>query len=310
MYIAYNYIKMCPEGGFSFMPFLLLPLIPIVESYSSIIQKKYTKNTMHITSAVEIYMIVTTLTGILFFAVMARGDLIPNKITLFYSALFSITVICANLFKILAIYKSDLVTITVFAGAGEIIIPVLFDMIFLAESVHPAKIASVVILLVTTILPLLKHRANKKTNLQGYILCVLLLISIGFTVIVCKLYALNQKVLDDNIFCFWTNIIMIPFIAIIILKSGNAGFISSDFRSINRKDYIYAIFSILLGNVTTLLQIFVLGFVSVTVFTITKTSLLLIFTAFMSRLFFKEKISLLSLVSIVLSIIAIVLNAI
>lgn len=290
------------------MVYFLLILLPIIAAFLKVPQKKFQNDTLGIDSSVNIYLFLNCILGMIFFASLAGWNVIPNIPTLVFSLIFAGNSIFSNIVNLLAIRKVNIANMAVFSGAGSIILPIFFGILFLKESVPLFKWLAVILLLIVIILPLFNKIGYKKTNLPGYIYCLLLFIDAGISTIVCKLYGLTPGVLNDNIFCFWTNVFIFPFAIILSLKSGGPGLLLSDMKEIKPKTYFFGISSIVLGFSATLLSIRILKTVNIAAYTIINSSLSLIFTAFFSRVCFKEKITPQIVLSITLSVAAIILN--
>lgn len=290
------------------MKYFLLFFNSVISSFSKIPVKKYQDDTLWTESGVNIYLILNCLFGIVFYASLSGGSLTPNLPTVIFSAAFAANVICSNLILLFAVRKADLTSIAVFSGAGGVIIPIVFGVFFLGENMSVFKIIAVVLLLIVVILPIFENTGVGKKSLEGYIFCLLTFTDAGVTSVICKLYAINPNVLDDKIFCFWTNIIILPFVIAMTLKMNGAKTFILEARQIKIKTYLCALLTMLIGSVGTLLTLFVFIDIDAVVSTITSSSTVLICTALFARIFFKEKITPRTVFSVALSIAAIILN--
>jgi len=290
------------------MAYILLFLTPITNAFLKVPQKKFQERTMGIDSGVNIYLMLNCLFGLAFFAALAGGNIKPNTATLLFAVVFSGNCILSNVVNLLALQKTNIASIAVFAGAGSIVVPTIFGTFFLNEHTSVCKWIAVLLLLIVISMPLFNKNQHKKTGIHGYIYCLLLFIDGGLSTIICKLYALNPNVMGNDVFCFWTNVLIIPFAIIMVLKSGGFGIFLSDAKSLSKKTYFYAISALLFGNMLTLSSMYILKYINTVVYTILTSSLSLPSVALFSRIFFKEKITANIIVSIILSIVAIILS--
>lgn len=290
------------------MEYILLILSPLIGAFLRVPQKKYQEKTLGVDSGVNIYLALNCVFGLVFFVALAGGNIKPNITTLLFAVVFAGNAILSNVANLLAIRKIDIATMAVFSGAGSTIMPIVFGTFFLKEETSLYKWIAVGLLLIVVVMPLFNKTRHKKRSIEGYFYCILLFIDSGLSMIVCKLYALNPNVLGNNVFCFWTNVFMIPFAFIMILKTSGLKTFVSDIKLLSKKTYFYAVATILLGSSVTLISMHVLKYINIIVYTILNSSLLLIFVAVFSKVFFKEKITVSIVISIILSIMAIIFN--
>ena len=290
------------------MEYILLILAPLLSAFSRVPQKKYQERTVGVDSGVNIYLGINCIAGMIFFAALAGFKIIPNTVTLLFSAVFAGISILSVVVNLFAIRQIDIAKMAVFSGAGGIIMPIVFGAFFLHEQTSLYKWIAVLLLLIVISIPLFDKTEHKKGSLKGYLLCLLLFFDSGISVIICKLYALNPNVLGENVFCFWTNVFIVPFAWIIILKTNGMKVFTTDVKMLAKKTYLFGVSTVVLGNSSTLISMYVLKYVNVVVYTILTSSLSLISVAIFSRVFFKQKITASITISIVLSIMAIVLN--
>ena len=290
------------------MAYILLILSPIINAFLKVPQKKYQEDTMGVESGVNIYLALNCLFGLVFFATLAGGNIKPNVPTLLFAVVFSGNCILSNVASLLAMRKTDIASMAIFASAGAIVTPIIFGAFFLKEETSVCKWIAVFLLVIIVFMPLFDNRQHKKKSIQGYLYCLLLFIDGGLSTIICKLYAMNPNVLGDNVFCFWTNVFIIPFAIIIISRSGGFGQFLADAKTLSKRTYLYAIATLLMGNALTLTSMYIFKYINIIVCTILTSSLSLISVAVFSRIFFKEKITVRTIVNIVLSIMAIIFN--
>lgn len=292
------------------MAYFLLILIPLITAFMRIFQKNFKQTSQNVEQASNIYIIITCTVAILFFFLLAGGKIKPNVPTLIYALVLAVLAIGSNIMTLFALDKTAIVNITVFSGAGSIVIPFFYGVIFLNEKVGVFKIISLVLLIIVILLPFLTPDVpNKKTELKGYIYCVILFFISGPVTVLYKVYALEPNVLNTNVLCFWGNVFMLPFMLFNALK-GNIYQLIDDIKIMSPKSYALAVITVIFSNLTTLLGIFILKEVNITVYTLLNSPLSLVFTAALSRIIFSEKITKQTALSIVLSIAAIVCNTI
>lgn len=282
----------------------------ILSAFLQTTLKGYKTETESIKNSSNIFVLITCITAMSFFAIMSGGKLTPNIPTLIYSACLAFVAFASVLAELFAITRTSLVNLTVFASAGSILIPFLFGLIFLGEGISATKVIAAVMLLAVILLPLFSGQSGKKTSFSGYISCIILFIMNGMYTVLMDIYAGASGVLPDSVFCFWGNAIMFPFAFLLGISMGGTKNFFSDIKKIKAGSYAKAVITVVFSNTTTLLGIYILGRMDISIYSILNTSLVMIFTAIFSAIFFKEKITTSSVLAIVLSIGAIILNTI
>lgn len=292
------------------MEYILLFSVPLITSIVRILQKKFKLATKEVKQASNIYLIIICVVAMIVFAIMAKGNLTPNLPTILFSIALALFSAGTTLFSLLALDKTDVATIAMFSSAGSIIIPFVFGIIFLNEQVNVFKILTFFLFLAVILMPLFeKNKSDRKNSFWGYIYCIFLFLASGGSTVLFKLYALAENVLSTNIFCFWTNAYMLPVAILISLKS-NPKELISDALKITPLSYIFVVLTVLFSNVSSVLQVFILKDVDITLFTLLNSPTALVLTAFMSWALFSEKITKKMALSILLSILGIILSVI
>jgi len=287
--------------------YLLFVLLALMSATAKMLQKQFTNLSRNVEQAKNVYMLVVSLIAMVFFASMAGWDLRINGLTFVYAVLLAVLSILANLMLLKAMDYADIVTISVYASAGAIVIPFLFGVLFFKEEVSICKIISFFLLLLIVILPLLKREGKERMNFFGYFYSMMLFLEAGGSVMLIKFYSRAESVMNNNVLCFWANVLMLPFVLVMALKTERHSLLYS-IKQLSRSTYAVAALSVVVSNASTLLSMYVVGKINLTVYTLLQNPLSLILTALCSWLFFKEKINRQVAFNIVVSMIALLLN--
>lgn len=292
------------------MEYLLLFAVPAISSINRIIIKTYKQSTKNIEQSSNIYMIIVSIVAMLVFAIMAKGRLIPNIPTILFSIVLGLLSASSNIFTLLALDKTDVVNTTMFSSAGTIAIPFLFGTFFLKETVDIFEIMTFFILLAVVLIPLFeKKNKSSKNSFLGYIYCVILFLTSGFSTVILKLYSLAPNVLNTNVFCFWANVFMLPVALFIALKDDPAK-LKEDLKITKPLSYALVVLTVVMQNLGTVLGVFVLKKFDITLYTLLNIPTALVLTALISSWLFFEKITKKTALSICLSILGIILSVI
>lgn len=288
------------------MGYLLIVLISVVSGLCPVLKKKYVKDTEGIMSSTHIYMFIICPLTTLYYFILAKGEVPLNWPTFRFALIFGLVSVGCTIFNMMGYRYTNLVYISIFSGAGGTVIPFLYEMIFRGEIFSVFEILSVVLRLAAVSVPLLLVGKTQKSTNIGFVICGCLFVLSGLATIISKLYAQHPNVCSDRSFCFWTNVVSLPFVLMIVLKQTGIKTIVRESKKIKKLDYLYVILSMMLGNICTLISIQVLRMVSATVYSVLSSSLVLVVTALVSRILYKEKLSKQGALSLAFSILAIV----
>lgn len=289
------------------MTFLLLFCIPLFGATCRMLQKGYLLHSSETEHSKNIYMMVTSSCAMFFFASMAGFHLSINLRTFVYAAVLALLSIASNVLSLNAMERMDVATVGVFSGAGAMVFPFLFGILFLNEKVSVFKVISFFLLLFVVAKPMFCKKQEEKGNWKGYLFCLCLFFQCGVSAMFGKIYAMAQNVAPNQVLCFWANVLMLPFVLFLIFSTERYSFIHSA-KQLKWTAYLFAVLSIVVSNGSTLLELFILKSVNITLYTLLKNPILLILTAFLSRICYREKITGETALNIGLSIVALILN--
>ena len=275
-----------------------------------IFQKKYRTDTAHIKSSAYLFMMLTGVLGTVYYFIMSGGSVSLDKTTFGYSLVYAFVCASSIFVSMLSFDLIDLVYRVLCAGAGGMIVPFVFEIVTGMEQFSWVRFAAVFIRVVAIILPLFFIERTKKIGKTAFFVCAFMFLEAGASTIIPKLYGQTAAPLSNAVFCFWANVFMIPLIVMFSVLRIGVKNISSDIRCIKPKSYGYLLLNATIGNCGTLFSLASLRLLSATFYTIVSSTLSLAFTAAVSVLVFREKQTVASYISIVLSVIAIVLYVI
>lgn len=269
----------------------------------SIITRNYARKTANIPNSYNIYLLLVPPIASLFFF-SASGDVSLNLPTFLFSLVYAVLSLTSMWLGLVAFQRANLVHISVFSSAGGVIFPFLFEVLVWSEDFSGNRLLSVLLRLATVMIPLLADRKS----FQGMTVCLATFFLSGITGIVPKLYIEHPQTMDNNVFCFWTNIFILPIVCAIILRRSSPRKLLQNIRQIHPLLYLSLLVSILLGNVGTLLSMQALHHISATLSSVISSSLNLVVITLLSVFLYRESLTKATAVSVVLSILAIILG--
>ena len=258
----------------------------LVQGFSTIFRKNYVNDNINVKNSLNIYLLLSHPIAAVYFLLMAGGKVPLNIPSFWFSFVYAWICMASVLFTMLAYDKINLVYISVFSGAGAMIVPFVYDLLVGIEfSVY--KYIAVILRLAAVLIPLIFNRSKNR----GLIICVILFFVSGFAGIIPKLYGQWEGVVSDESFCFWTNIVIMPIVGVLIFTQNRPGEIVGDIKKIRPSGYIYILLATAISNIGTLLSIGIMRVVSPTVYSILTSSLGMVITALISVFIYKEELS-------------------
>lgn len=288
------------------MSYLLIFISVVFSSLSTVCQKNYTIATSGIKTSLNLYMLIAHPIAAIYFFCLSKGFVPLNTATFIFAFIYALVCIAAVLLNMLAFNKISLVYISVFGGAGSVIIPFLFETFFRGEAFSIYELISVISRIIAVLVPLLMSKRGTKETRTGFFLCTLLFFNGGLGGIIPKLFAEHPMTLSNNSFCFWTNIIIVPIISIAVLKTDGIKNLSSDMKKINPAMFAYILAGTAFGNLGSLIKLQTLKAISATIYSVLSSSLSMVLTLFLSLLVYKEKASTQLIISVSFSILAVI----
>ena len=149
--IIYNKKKYNKEIS---MGLLLILILNCLSPVSVIFRKNYLNNTINIKTSLNIYMLLTHIVAALYFLILSKGRVLLNGPTTILSAAYAIVCLSSVWFTMVGYNKTNLVYISVFSGAGSVIIPFVLEMCFSSQSFSAYQILSVIIRIIAVLIPL------------------------------------------------------------------------------------------------------------------------------------------------------------
>lgn len=296
--------------------YTLIFIISLVGGFGTICRKNYANDNINIKNSLNIYMLLAHPLAAIYFLIMAGGYVPLNAPSFWFSFVYAWICMASVLFTMLAYDSINLIYISVFSGAGGMVVPFAYDLIC-GVQFSVCNYIAVALRVAAVLVPL----AFNKTKNRGFIICIILFFVAGAAGIIPKLYGAWNGVVSDESFCFWTNIIIIPITVVLIISQvkpennqkasetqGRLKCLWGDVKKIKLSGYIYIMAATLTSNVSSLVAIGIMRTLSPTVYAILSSSLGMFVTALISIFIYKEEIRKKEIISLLLSVGAIVLG--
>ena len=152
---------------------------------------------------------------------------------------------------------------------------------------------------ISIIIPIFDIKYNK-TNILGYVIGIAVALNSSASSILLKYYAASPSKMSDSTLCFYTNVFMLALILIWFLISHNS---RPSFKQLRTKEkaFMFIFFCTLCNNFSSILQLYILKTMPISLYSILIAALGCIVTFIISKLIFKEQCYRRDILSLILS---------
>ena len=270
-------------------------LLTILSSALSVSQSTCTKTASDAKRVIS-FNTINFFTSSLLFALILTGSFTFHTPTLFYAILSGITLALSTIFGHLALTKGPM-AVTSLICSYAIVIPSIFGISYLKESVTYLKVLGFVLLVVS--MYMLSKRDSERSYKKGWFFCLIIaFVCNGITSVIQKLHQTDYNGLYLNEFTFFSflSAFLILFIITVFKK-----------EKPNVKNIKFAIpAGIFLGS-ANFLTLFLSAKMDASVLFPTTTVFKVMFVCLASRFFFKDKLTIKQFCGIVLGVISVIL---
>lgn len=244
-------------------------------------------------------------------------DLIP-RFSLLIGGLIGLAYFLLNLLGIKTISLGNMSLYSMFLMLGLMLLPFLYGRFFLAESVSLFQLIALGLLIVALILPVIKP-GEKKSQMLFYLLCIVLFIVNGFVGILTKMHQIQTvtiSALDFTVVIQGASTLF-TLMAIVVMRLVEAkravGVEKPNHLTLSglfqQKYILYILGFSLFSSFGYLLQLLSAVHLPATVMYPIVTGGAVVLTTIAGRIFFKEKLTPLAIISIILAFVATILFA-
>lgn len=289
-----------------YLPLLIISLIKVADAALAKHFQKSISLTLDVLIAFNIY---NSIIACIYFYAADGFKIGMNGITMLFSVVYAVLVGLNHLLTFLAYSKASVSFVSVVSTAGSIIVSSVFGLIFLEERITLRLLASLVLLILAVIIPSFDLFKDKSQKNSIPILLGFFFVS-GILIIITKLYSGTSGVCSSNSFFFMTNVILF-FGAILLFFIKTKG-------SVSEKKRILKLFSFgqlaniggrnIICDISAIITVAVLKYTDISVFSIITYSMILVISLIVSKFYFKEEIRFNNIISVILAVLAIIIN--
>ena len=248
------------------------------------------------------------------YGAVAGFDLSVNFRTFQYAFLFSVVVTLNFVFPFLTLRYMSVVSSVLFNRVGGLIITLLYGYIFLNEKLTVKSLIAILLMLSAVLLSVLKQGDRRNGDIKGYLYGIICALLAGLNTIISENYAIDPYAEGSSAaFCFYVNVFIIInwiiFLAVYLREPENTNHAFDTLKKFDRKLLIIIMMNAVISATNTLFNLFSLSRFDLSYYTVITNAGFLILVTFASKVFFFEKISKMTCVSIISAILSIVFTA-
>ena len=288
--------------------YLLLFVSALLMTANTALTKLFQKTTPSGVFHMLVYNLINAAFACVFFWVSAGFKINMNIATVIYAVVYAL-IICVNLSaQIFAFSRAPVSVVTLMTMAGGVLLPAVFGIVKFGEMLTLKLAVSSVLIIIAAVLPFVGKKGEKKAfSASAVAMCALMFVLSGLSVILLKLYALDERVCDSESMFFLTNaaivVICIAVLAVMGIKSEEKGFSGKILRAYTPLQALNIVSKTALANIASVLQVIILAEMAASTFSVLNSALTLLGAGIVSALFFREKQSVPSVAALVLAIV-------
>lgn len=236
-----------------------------------------------------VYYAVNVPVALLYFGLMCGFDLRVNSVTLMFAAAFSVVCYLAVFFQLRAFRYASLVNVSIFSSAGTLVVTSLAGVILFDEKISPKEMAGFLFTLISVAVPYIVSKKDRP-GMKGLLYCILFALNGVLVRVIMKLYYTVPEPMNENVFCFYTNVFLFPFVLMMKRKTFfEQGFFRETITKY-KKAVIIAAAVVVCSNISTLISMVFLGKVDLFVSAVLAPPITICFNFLFDIILFKEKI--------------------
>ena len=237
-----------------------------------------------------------------------------NLITIIFAFVYALIVLASLTMSMLVLSKLSLAFVGVIAGAGGIVWPALFGVVYFGENISLSLICAVLLMLTAAVFPLLEGKTGHSTVKGAVVvpIAVVYFVLCGASAIWSKLYASTPGVCDSKSCFLLVNVILVigtGGVLYVHFRRNSEGRHSSMRKLFTKKQVVNIGTQTIASNICSVLGVLILVKMDVSIYTIVQSSLTLIIGTFISKFYFKEYVTWKNWVSLVLAVVACTISA-
>lgn len=279
----------------------------VLNAFSMVLSKKFQLGFRVAFGNFILYNLYNALFACLNFLILSRFRISVNLITFWYALAYAAVVILSLSYSLLMLYKHPIGYASVLSSAGGIITSAIAGVLIFKEKITVGLMAAIVLFLVAIFLPV-KIKIKGKLTLGTFAFYAIYFLNAGAANIITKLYTSAPGACDNYSFCFIVNIILTVVTSgiLIVMKLAKP---HAEPPRLGLKQILNVGARTLIGNAVSLIALFVLRVMNVSVYSTVTSAAHLVSNTMLSKFYFKENLRSVNYISLLLAVCAVILSA-
>lgn len=257
-----------------------------------------------------IYLIVIGIVSTPIFFLMSGCDTFVDGKLFVYSFAAAAIVVTHALFSLLSMAYVNIAVVTIVQNAGSLVIPSLYGFLFLREPVTIPCVLALVLVMAAFLIIFLESRFSdeKENNAQSKLLYVLLFVTSGIGNVIPKAFTVSGSQASSEAYLTWINIFMTIMVtlAFFLAKWKRKQTMRVFTSGIQAKNYLVICLGSVSGCVASVCSMKAITQMNIAIYSPLSSAMNMVFLLFVSRIVFKEKISVQNIFAAILGIAAVV----
>ena len=268
----------------------------------------------------SLYLSVVGVIACVFFWIFGGFSIGVNLPTLAFALVYALIAAASIILKMTAFGLASVSGVNIIMSGCNLICSLALGALIFSEDITPIKIVRVALMLASIVFTFLEakrldaakekaeERAKGKKGIKLFIVLALIILVSCIDIVTLKLFTRNTRVLDENSFFFWTNVLLVAGCLLIVLfdvikKKGADKEIFVLFKPKNLATTAGVTVS---SNVGSLTSLALLALMDVSVYT-PVTAALGVVSGVVASLIFREKLGVFSYISALLALVAVII---
>ncbi len=255
--------------------------------------------------------LINSIFGAICFFILGKFHISVDPVILIYAMIFSLFVSGNQILQLVVYSRISVALSSLLNSCGVIILSTAFGIMFFKEPLSTQLVIAIVLLIIAVFLPGRKM-LSANGGVSTFLVCAIWLCVAAGMSIFSKIYSTDERLTDTNSMFFFTNVFSFINCSIILwisrIKKGAEHMREMAKDVFSRRILISMGIATIPGNGVTLINVILLRYMPLSVHSILISSLVLIGSALLSVILFKERLSRDNYLAIALAIIAIILR--
>lgn len=260
------------------------------------------------------YLIVMGSVAAVLFFLMSGCQLFGDQILYIYSLVACLAVIINTLISLLSLSHANLATVTVSQNAGNLVLPVVYGLVILNESINIYNIIGIVLIIISFLISFIgDYRKNnkQKQSLLAKFICLILFFTSGMISVIHKSFTVSGSLANNQTYLSWINIYMVPIIIItyLILKRKKRDRFIEYRNQIDFSNYLLVALGSTIGCLGMVCAMQAMTKMNISIYSALYSSMYIIFLVTASKFIFKETIKKNNYIAIIFAILSVIFTS-